>query len=148
MHAHGGFQNLFLTNEQAAAIIADDRVQGVALTGSTQAGRIVASEAAQALTKTTLELGGNDAFVVLPDADVDQAVADGAISRLRNAGQVCTSAKRYIVTEAIADEFVTKMKATFEQQVMGDPTDEKNYHRPDVFRTRPRPAAAAGRHSC
>lgn len=121
MHAHGGFQNLFLTNDQAAAIIADDRVQGVALTGSTKAGRIVASEAAQALTKTTLELGGNDAFVVLPDADIDQAVADGAISRLRNAGQVCTSAKRYIVTEANADEFVTKMKATFEQQVLGDP---------------------------
>lgn len=78
-------------------------------------------EAAQALTKSTLELGGNDAFIVLPGADIDQAVADGAISRLRNAGQVCTSAKRYIVHEAVAEEFTTKMIATFKAQQIGDP---------------------------
>jgi succinate-semialdehyde dehydrogenase/glutarate-semialdehyde dehydrogenase len=117
----GAFKNLFITNDQAAAIIADDRVQGVALTGSTKAGKIVSAEAAQALTKSTLELGGNDAFIVLPGADIDQAVADGAISRLRNAGQVCTSAKRYIVHEAVAEEFTTKMIATFKAQQIGDP---------------------------
>lgn len=118
---HGAFQNLFLSNEQTADAIADDRVQGVALTGSPKAGRAVAAEAAAALTKSTLELGGNDAFIVLKSADVDQAVKDGAVSRLRNAGQVCTSAKRFIVHEAVADEFIAKMTAVFESQVLGDP---------------------------
>lgn len=121
---HGAFQNLFLSNEQAATAIADFRVQGVALTGSTKAGRIVAAEAAESLTKSTLELGGNDAFIVLDSADIDQAVMDGATSRLRNAGQVCTSAKRFIVHEAIADDFTAKMSQAFNSQVLGDPMAE------------------------
>ncbi|WP_252902492.1 aldehyde dehydrogenase family protein [Paucilactobacillus hokkaidonensis] len=118
---HGAFQNLFVTNEQIKNIIEDQRVQGVALTGSTKAGRIVASEAAQALTKTTLELGGNDAFIVLPGADIEQAAKDAATSRLRNSGQVCTSAKRLIVHKAVAEEFTLALMREFEARQMGDP---------------------------
>lgn len=117
-------QNLFLTDEQAATVIADQRVQGVALTGSTRAGRAVASEAAQALTKSTLELGGNDAFIVLADADVPAAAAAAVGSRLRNAGQVCVSAKRFIVHQAVAPAFTAAVKAAFAQQKIGDPRDE------------------------
>lgn len=116
-------QNLFLTNEQAAAVIADPRVQGVALTGSVRAGRDIASEAAQALTKTTLELGGNDAFIVLADADIPAAAAAAVGSRLRNAGQVCVSAKRFIVHQAVAPAFTAAVKAAFTQQKLGDPRD-------------------------
>ncbi|MTV81228.1 aldehyde dehydrogenase family protein [Secundilactobacillus folii] len=118
---NGAFQNLFLSNDQVATAIADPRIQGVALTGSPKAGRTVGAEAAASLTKSTLELGGNDAFVVLNSANVDQAVKDGATSRLRNAGQVCTSAKRFIVQAAVAETFIRKMTRVFESQVMGDP---------------------------
>ncbi|WP_225048093.1 aldehyde dehydrogenase family protein [Lacticaseibacillus kribbianus] len=119
----GAFQNLFLTNEQAAAVIADPRVQGVALTGSVRAGRQVAAEAGAALTKVTLELGGNDAFVVLDDADVAAAAAAAVGSRLRNAGQVCVSAKRFIVTQGVAAAFTAAVVEQFENQVLGDPDD-------------------------
>lgn len=116
-------QNLFLTNEQVAQLIQDRRIQGVALTGSTGAGRAVACEAGQALTKVTLELGGNDAFVVLEHADVQQAIKDGATSRLRNAGQVCTSAKRFIVHQAVVEEFTTGMIEEFKSRRVGDAND-------------------------
>lgn len=116
-------QNLFLTNEQVAQLIQDRRIQGVALTGSTGAGRAVACEAGQALTKVTLELGGNDAFVLLEHADVQQAIKDGATSRLRNAGQVCTSAKRFIVHQAVVEEFTTGMIEEFKSRRVGDAND-------------------------
>ncbi|MFL2028742.1 aldehyde dehydrogenase family protein [Loigolactobacillus zhaoyuanensis] len=122
--APAAMQNLFLTNEQAATVIADSRVQGVALTGSVRAGRTIASEAAQALTKSTLELGGNDAFIVLADADVPAAAAAAVGSRLRNAGQVCVSAKRFIVHQAVAPAFTAAVKAAFAQQKIGDPRAE------------------------
>lgn len=119
------FQNLFLTNDQAATVIADPRVQGVALTGSVRAGRQVAAEAGAALTKVTLELGGNDALLVLDDADIE-AAADAAVgSRLRNAGQVCVSAKRFIVTQAVAPAFQAALIARFSAVTLGDPRDEK-----------------------
>lgn len=121
---HGAFQNLFVTNEQVADIIKDQRVQGVALTGSTKAGKVVAGEAAQAITKTTLELGGNDAFLVLPGADIKQAAKDAATSRLRNSGQVCTSAKRMIVHQDVADEFTAALINEFKSRHMGDPMAE------------------------
>ncbi|WP_262315675.1 aldehyde dehydrogenase family protein [Lacticaseibacillus parakribbianus] len=133
--APGAFQNLFLTNDQAAAVIADPRVQGVALTGSVRAGRQVAAEAGAALTKVTLELGGNDAFVVLDDADV-AAAADAAVgSRLRNAGQVCVSAKRFIVTQGVAAAFTQAISERFENQVLGDPNDPATTLAPLASRT-------------
>ncbi|MCO6516848.1 MAG: aldehyde dehydrogenase family protein, partial [Snodgrassella sp.] len=80
-------------------IISDRRVQGVALTGSESAGSIVAAQAGSKLKKTTMELGGNDVFIVTDDADVIAAAHTAVGGRLYNAGQVCTAAKRYIVHE-------------------------------------------------
>ncbi|WP_390404718.1 aldehyde dehydrogenase family protein [Lacticaseibacillus jixiensis] len=119
----GAFANLFATREQINTMIADDRVQGVALTGSPQAGRQIAQEAGAALTKTTMELGGNDALVVLADADLGQAAQAAADSRLRNAGQVCTSAKRFIVNAAVANDFLAALKPLWAQYHPGDPAD-------------------------
>ena len=120
----GAYTNLFITSDQVSNIIADDRVQGVALTGSEKAGGIVAAQAAKKLKKSTLELGGNDVFVVLDDADMEKAVKVGVTARLQNAGQVCTAAKRFIIHEAVADTFLEKYTEAFRQVKMGDPLDE------------------------
>lgn len=120
----GAYTNLFITSDQVSNIIADDRVQGVALTGSEKAGGIVAAQAAKKLKKSTLELGGNDVFVVLDDADMEKAVKVGVTARLQNAGQVCTAAKRFIIHEAVADKFLEKYTEAFRQVKMGDPLDE------------------------
>ncbi len=119
----GAYTNLYISQEQVADIIADDRVQGVALTGSEKAGSIVASQAAKKLKKATLELGGNDVFVVLDDCDLDQAAKVGAQARLNNAGQVCTAAKRFIVQENVAESFLQKLAGHFRAAKMGDPLD-------------------------
>ena len=120
----GAYTNLFITSDQVSNIIADDRVQGVALTGSEKAGGIVAAQAAKKLKKSTLELGGNDVFVVLDDADMEKTVKVGVTARLQNAGQVCTAAKRFIIHEAVADKFLEKYTEAFRQVKMGDPLDE------------------------
>ena len=120
----GTYRNLFITPEQVANIIADDRVQGVALTGSEKAGSIVAGQAGAKLKKATMELGGNDVFVVLDDADVVRAAKTAAGARLYNAGQVCTAAKRYIVQAAVADEFTRVVIERFQAAQMGDPLDD------------------------
>lgn len=120
----GAYTNLFISSDQVSNIIADDRVQGVALTGSEKAGGIVAAQAAKKLKKSTLELGGNDVFVVLDDADMEKAVKVGVMARLQNTGQVCTAAKRFIIHEAVADKFLEKYTEAFRQVKMGDPLDE------------------------
>lgn len=122
----GAYTNLFINPDQVAAIIADDRVQGVALTGSEKAGSIVAAQAGAKLKKATMELGGNDVFVVLDDADVERAAATAVGARLYNAGQVCTAAKRYIVQEAVAEQFTRLVTERFNSMVMGDPLDENS----------------------
>lgn len=120
----GAWTNLFISNDQVADLIADDRVQGAALTGSEKAGSIVAAQAAKHLKKSTLELGGNDVFVVLDDCNLDEAVKQGAQARLNNAGQVCTAAKRFIIHEKVADQFLEKFTAAFKATKIGDPLDE------------------------
>ncbi|HCT3752025.1 TPA: aldehyde dehydrogenase family protein, partial [Klebsiella aerogenes] len=120
----GAWTNLFISQDQVAKIIADDRVQGVALTGSEKAGGIVAAQAAKHIKKATLELGGNDVFVVLDDADLERAVKIGVQARLNNAGQVCTAAKRFILHEKIAEPFLSKFSDAFRQVKIGDPLDE------------------------
>ncbi len=102
----GAVTNLYVSREQVAGLIDDDRVQGIALTGSERAGSDVGARASGKLKKVTLELGGNDVFVVLDDADIERAAEVGAFARLFNAGQVCTAAKRFILHEAIADKFL------------------------------------------
>lgn len=121
----GAYTNLFISQDQVSAIIDDDRVQGVALTGSEKAGAAVASRAAGKLKKSTLELGGNDIFAVLEDADIDHAAKVGAQARVANAGQVCTAAKRFIIHEKVADEFLKKFTQHFKDLKSGDPLDEK-----------------------
>ncbi|MCZ4058776.1 NAD-dependent succinate-semialdehyde dehydrogenase [Pantoea sp. LMR881] len=120
----GAWTNLFISTDQVAELIADHRVQGVALTGSERAGSAVAEQAGKHLKKSTLELGGNDVFVVLDDADIDEAVRQGAQARLSNCGQVCTAAKRFILHENIADSFIAKFTAALSAATPGDPLDE------------------------
>ncbi|WP_333852352.1 NAD-dependent succinate-semialdehyde dehydrogenase [Leclercia sp.] len=120
----GAWTTLFISSDQVANIIADDRVQGAALTGSEKAGSVVAAQAAKHIKKSTLELGGNDVFVVLDDADLEKAVKIGVNARLANAGQVCTAAKRFIVHEKVAEQFLTKYTEAFRAIKIGDPLDE------------------------
>jgi len=120
----GAWTNLFISSDQVANIIADDRVQGAALTGSEKAGSVVAAQAAKHIKKSTLELGGNDVFVVLDDADLEKAVKIGVNARLANAGQVCTAAKRFIVHEKVAGQFLEKYTEAFRAIKIGDPLDE------------------------
>ncbi|MEG2042029.1 MAG: NAD-dependent succinate-semialdehyde dehydrogenase, partial [Hafnia sp.] len=119
----GAYTNLFISQDQVAKIIDDDRVSGVALTGSEQAGSVVAAQAAKNLKKSTMELGGNDVFVVLDDCDLDKAIKVGAQARLQNAGQVCTAAKRFIVHEKVADKFMAGFTQALESVKTGDPLD-------------------------
>ena len=120
----GVYTNLFATKEQIQRLIADPRIKAVALTGSEAAGAIVASQAGQSLKKSTMELGGSDAFVVLEDADLDRAVSWAVWGRMNNTGQCCIAAKRFIVVEAIADQFLQRFKASLEKLVPGDPMDK------------------------
>ncbi len=121
----GVFTNLFCSTEDATNLIADDRVAGVSLTGSTRAGRSVARAAGQALKKCVLELGGSDPYIVLGDADLDAAALACATGRLINGGQSCIAAKRFLVVEPIQDAFVQALTARLGRVVMGDPTDER-----------------------
>jgi succinate-semialdehyde dehydrogenase/glutarate-semialdehyde dehydrogenase len=118
----GVFAVLHIDNQQTAAVIADPRVKAVTLTGSERAGRSVAATAGQHLKKCVLELGGSDPFVVLDDADLDKAVPMAVLSRFGNAGQTCIAAKRFIVVDAIADEFVRRFAQASERLHPGDPS--------------------------
>ena len=117
----GLFRALILSNEAAAAVIADPRVRAVTLTGSDRAGSQVAEQAGRHLKKTVLELGGSDPFIVLEDADVEQAARSAAEARLLNSGQSCIAAKRFIVVEPVADRFLDAFVAAMRARRMGDP---------------------------
>jgi succinate-semialdehyde dehydrogenase/glutarate-semialdehyde dehydrogenase len=119
----GAFANLAVGSAKVDAIIRDQRIKAVTLTGSEYAGSQVAKTAGEMIKKTVLELGGSDPFIVLADADIDAAAKTAAATRLQfNAGQSCISAKRFIVEAAVAEEFTVKLKAAIEQEVVGDPT--------------------------
>jgi succinate-semialdehyde dehydrogenase / glutarate-semialdehyde dehydrogenase len=118
----GVFGVLHIDNQAAAKVISDARVHAVTLTGSERAGRAVASTAGQYLKKCVLELGGSDPFVVLDDADLDKTVPVAVASRFSNAGQTCIAAKRFIVTEKIADAFVQRFVEAASLLRVGDPT--------------------------
>lgn len=121
----GVYTNLFVPGAKVSELVADPRVKGASLTGSEPAGSSFASMAGKYLKKSTLELGGSDAFVVLEDADLDKAVETAAFGRLWNAGQVCVSPKRIIVMASVADKFIEKAKAIYDKVVVGDPLDPK-----------------------
>ena len=121
----GAYTNLFISKDQVAQVIDDKRIRGVALTGSEAAGAVVAARAGQNLKKTTMELGGSDAFIVLEDADVDKAVKCAIIGRMGNAGQACTASKRFIVVDAVADQFLEKFQTAMQIFKPGDPLDKQ-----------------------
>ncbi|MBB4125361.1 succinate-semialdehyde dehydrogenase/glutarate-semialdehyde dehydrogenase [Xanthomonas translucens] len=120
----GVFDVLHIDNDQAAEVLRDARIAAVTLTGSERAGRSIAANAGDQLKKCVMELGGSDAFVVLDDADLDTTVAAAVKSRFDNAGQTCIAAKRFVVVEAIADEFVRRFVAAAAERRLGDPQDD------------------------
>ena len=119
----GLFRSVFLSNEAAAGVIADQRVRAVTLTGSDRAGSQVAERAGRHLKKTVLELGGSDPFIVLEDADLARAAQIAAEARLQNSGQSCIAAKRFIVVEPIAQDFIERFTAEMGARRVGDPLD-------------------------
>lgn len=119
------FQTLLIGSETAGRLIEGDRIDGVSLTGSVQAGSKVGSLAGKYLKKLVLELGGSDPFLVLEDADLDRAVSTGLSARIVNAGQSCIAAKRFIVAERVADAFVEKFLAALNRLAIGDPMNER-----------------------
>jgi succinate-semialdehyde dehydrogenase/glutarate-semialdehyde dehydrogenase len=120
----GIYTNLFLSNDQAGALIDDPRVKGIALTGSERAGEVLASRAGKNLKKSTMELGGSDAFIVLDDADLDHTVAMAILGRFGNNGQTCVGAKRFIVVESVLNRFLPRFIAAARELKLGDPLDE------------------------
>jgi succinate-semialdehyde dehydrogenase/glutarate-semialdehyde dehydrogenase len=117
------FRVVLADHDTVAALIADPRVAGLSLTGSTEAGRRIAAEAGRHLKKCVLELGGSDPFIVLADADLDAAVAGAVRGRCLNTGQSCIAAKRFLVERPVADEFTARFSAAMAQLRVGDPLD-------------------------
>ena len=120
----GVYTNLRISHDQVARVIADPRIKGVALTGGTLAGKIVAAAAGRNMKKSTMELGGNDAFIVLEDADLEKTVAWAVWARMNNTGQCCVAGKRFIVVEALADHFLDKFQTALAALKPGDPMDK------------------------
>ena len=121
----GCYQNLLISSNEVANVIANPIIKAVSLTGSEQAGVAVATEAGKHLKKCVLELGGNSAFIILEDANLEKAVATAVNARMQNAGQSCIAAKRFLVHDTIADEFVTKFKVAIQNLKTGNPLDKE-----------------------
>ncbi len=120
----GVYSNLRISHEQVNQVIDDSRIRGVALTGSVEAGKIVAARAGLNLKKSTMELGGSDAFIVLEDADLDKTVKWAVLGRMNNMGQCCNAPKRFIVAEALGEQFLAKLQAALAEYKSGNPMDE------------------------
>jgi succinate-semialdehyde dehydrogenase/glutarate-semialdehyde dehydrogenase len=121
----GAFTTLLIGSAEVAAVIEDPRVRAVTLTGSEAAGRSVASTAAAQVKKSVLELGGSDPFIVMPSADLGAAVSTAVSARTVNNGQSCIAAKRFLVHDAVYDEFLTGFTAAMTALRVGDPLDER-----------------------
>ncbi|MBP2373550.1 NAD-dependent succinate-semialdehyde dehydrogenase [Paeniglutamicibacter psychrophenolicus] len=121
----GVYNNVFASHEQISTIIADDRIQGVSLTGSERAGAIIGEQAGRNLKKAVLELGGSDPYVILDSADIAGDAATAWATRMENTGQACNSNKRMIVMEDIFDDFVGELTKLAVDLVPGDPAKEE-----------------------
>lgn len=119
------FRTLLVDSGAVAGLINTSQIKAVTLTGSTPAGRSVAAEAGRALKKTVLELGGNDPYLILEDADLEAAAEACVAGRTLNSGQSCIAAKRWIVVDAVADEFTELVLALMRSKRVGDPLDEE-----------------------
>ena len=120
----GIFQNLEVGHSQVKEILEHSTIKGVSLTGSEKAGAEVASIAGQKIKKSLLELGGSDAFIVLNDADLDEAAKVGALARLQNCGQTCVAAKRFIIQKDVEDDFLPKFIQEYKKYVPKDPMNK------------------------
>ena len=120
----GAFQALLIGSDKVWKVIDDPRVNAATLTGSTPAGSKVASQAGKLIKKTVLELGGSDPFIVMPSANLEEAVKTAVKARTINNGQSCIAAKRFIIAEEIADEFERRFVAGMDALEVGDPMDE------------------------
>ena len=126
----GLYTNLFISHDQSDQVIDDARIKGVALTGSVAAGRRIAARAGHNLKKSSMELGGSDAFIVLEDADLATTIPWAVWGRMYNGGQTCCAAKRFIVVDAVADAFLAQFTAALTLLTPGDPMDEATTHSP------------------
>ena len=117
------FQTLLIGSARVERVLRDDRVKAATLTGSTPAGRSVASIAGDAIKTTVLELGGSDPFIVMPSTDLDRAAKAAVTARVQNNGQSCIAAKRFIVHESVADEFERRFVERMRSLTVGDPMD-------------------------
>jgi succinate-semialdehyde dehydrogenase/glutarate-semialdehyde dehydrogenase len=123
-----GVVNVLTTDhsgELVSAALADDRVRKLSFTGSTEVGRLLLGQAAERIVNASMELGGNDPFIVLDDADLDAAVEGAMLAKMRNGGQACTAANRFLVQEPVAEQFAKLMSERMGQLRMGPGTDER-----------------------
>ncbi len=120
------FRVLKTSNDQTTGLISDPKVRGVTLTGSGKVGSIIAAEAGKYLKKTVMELGSNDAYLVLSDADIPTAVQTCVQARMFNNGETCVAAKRFIVVDSVYDEFRDAFVENMRNIVMGDPNEESS----------------------
>ncbi|HLV63586.1 NAD-dependent succinate-semialdehyde dehydrogenase [Galbibacter sp.] len=126
----GVFTNLNIGSKEVKEVIENPNVVAVTLTGSDAAGRSVAAIAGANLKKTVMELGGSDAYLILDDADLDQATTLATFGRLQNNGQTCIAAKRFIVLDQVYERFLELLSKKMEAALMGDPMDESTYYGP------------------
>jgi succinate-semialdehyde dehydrogenase / glutarate-semialdehyde dehydrogenase len=120
----GVFQNLLIGSEQVETVIVDPRIEAVTLTGSEQAGSAVGSAAAREIKKSVLELGGSDAFIVMPSADFENALSSAVKARTINSGQSCIAAKRFFIADNVYDDFLHQFVDRMRALKVGDPLDE------------------------
>ncbi|MDF1807755.1 aldehyde dehydrogenase family protein, partial [Hyphomonas sp.] len=120
----GAFQTLLIGSKHVESVIKDDRVKGVSLTGSGSAGGAVAATAGKAIKPSLLELGGSDAFIVMPSADLEKALDTAVKARTQNNGQSCIAAKRFFVHADVYDAFKSGFEARFKNLKVGDPTED------------------------
>jgi succinate-semialdehyde dehydrogenase/glutarate-semialdehyde dehydrogenase len=121
----GLYTNLLVSYDQSDSIIDDPRIKGVALTGSVAAGQSISARAGKNLKVSSMELGGNDAFIVLEDADMEHTIKWAVWGRMYNTGQTCCAAKRFIVVESVFDAFLAKFQAALSALKPGDPLNPK-----------------------
>ncbi len=117
----GIFTNIFISHEQVSNLIADKRIKGISLTGSTRAGIEVNTQAAKYLKKVVLELGGSDPFIICEDADIEQSIKVFMRSRFGNCGQSCIAAKRLIIHKKISEYFISSLHKEIEKLKLGNP---------------------------
>ncbi|MCD5981541.1 aldehyde dehydrogenase family protein [Pseudomonas sp. CDFA 610] len=123
----GVFEVINATQDGVSRAIADPRIAAVTLTGSVRAGQAIGAQAGAALKKSVLELGGSDPFIVLKDADLDQAVKAAVIGRFQNTGQVCAAAKRLIIEDGVVEEFTRRFVEETRKLAIGDPLSSETY---------------------